>query len=345
MKIGITFNLRQEVPAEKGPIDLFEEFDCKETIQAIAQILSEMGHEVKELGWGKEFLQNILSEKIDLVFNIAEGMGKRSREAQVPAVLEMLDIPYTFSDTQTLTICMDKALTKKIVSTIGVKTPKYFVTTTAGGVRKHRLRFPLFVKPALEGSSKGIRLHSIVKDQAELEQQVTWVLKEYGPLPVLVEEFIRGREVTVGVLGNDKPHILGIMEIRGKNAGDEFVYSLEVKRNWQEEVEYCCPSELDHLTAKRIARDALKAYTLLGCRDAARFDFRVDCLGQPYFLEVNPLAGLSPEYSDLTIMAKKSGYDYPWLIRTIVNLAIERNGIETEPVNTTKLHGCVEKPL
>jgi D-alanine-D-alanine ligase len=328
MKIGITFNLRQEITAEKGPIDLYEEFDCKETIQAIAQILSEMGHEVTELGWGKDFLQNILSEKIDLVFNIAEGMGGRSREAQVPAVLEMLNIPYTFSDTQTLSICMDKALTKKIVRTIGIKTPRYFVATTAGGVRKHRLRFPLFVKPAMEGSSKGIRLHSIVKDQAELEQQVAWVLKDYGPIPVLVEEFIRGREITVGVLGNEKPCILGIMEIKGRNAGEEFVYSLEMKRNWQDEVEYCYPSGLDNSIIKKMAKDTLKAYALLGCRDAARFDFRVDNLGQPYFLEVNPLAGLSPEYSDLTIMAKKSGYDYQWLIRTILNLAMERNGIK-----------------
>jgi len=333
MKIGIAFNLRREVPAEKGPTDLYEEFDCEETIQAIAQVFKEMGHEVIELGWGKEFLQNILSEKIDLVFNIAEGMGSRSRESQVPAVLEMMGIPYTFSDTQTLSVCMDKALTKKLVSTIGVKTPKYLVTNTVGGAKKHRLRFPLFVKPTMEGSSKGIRLNSLVKDQTELEQQVAWLIEEYGPQPVLVEEFIRGREITVGVLGNEKPFVLGIMEIKGKNIGDEFVYSLEVKRNWKQEVEYIYSPELDSFSAKKLARNALKAFKFLGCRDAARFDFRIDGYGQPYFLEVNPLAGLSPEYSDLTIMAKQSGRDYPWLIGTILNLAIERCGTKAEPVN------------
>lgn len=333
MKIGITFNLRQEISADKGPTDLYEEFDCEETIQAIAQELGKMGHEVTKLGWGKDFLQGILSEKFDLVFNIAEGMGGRSREAQVPAVLEMLDIPYTFSDAQTLSICMDKALTKRMVSTIGVKTPKFFVATTVSDVRRHRLGFPLFVKPALEGSSKGIRLHSRVNNRAEMERQVAWLLKEYGPQPVLVEEFIRGREVTVGVLGNEKPFVLGIMEIKGKSHGDEFVYSLEMKRNWMEEVEYVCPAGLDDFTSERVARDALKVFKLLGCRDAARFDFRIDSMGQPHFLEVNPLAGLSPVYSDLTIMAIKSGYDYPWLIRTIVDLAVERNGIKTGSVN------------
>ncbi|MCL4439149.1 MAG: ATP-grasp domain-containing protein [Firmicutes bacterium] len=332
MKIGLTFNLRQEIPAGQGPTDLGEEFDCEDTIHAIALELGKMGHEVKKLGWGKQFLQGILSEEIDLVFNIAEGMGGRSREAQVPAVLEMLGIPYTFSDALTLSICMDKALTKRLVEAIGVKTPGFLVGNGMEDFHQHTLKFPLFVKPALEGSSKGIRLHSKVNNQAELERQVAWLLEAYGPQSILVEEFIQGREVTVGILGNEKPFVLGIMEIKGKNAGEEFIYSLEMKRNWVEEVEYACPARLEDSISEKVAGEALKVFKHLGCRDAARLDFRIDRSGQPFFLEANPLAGLSPVYSDLPIMATKMGHSYPWLLRTIVDLAVERHRTKNQQV-------------
>ncbi len=329
MKIGLAYDLKQDVTLDKSqPEDALEEYDSLETIEGITAALMSLGHSVERLGGGREFLNNILQSKIDFVFNIAEGRGTcRSREAQVPAVLEMLGIPYSGADPQCLAICLDKPLTKTLVALAGVQTPKWRIVTCNQELREiawNNVPLPAFVKPAFEGSSKGIRLGSRVEKPEQTIEMVSRLLEHYQQ-PVMVEEFINGDEVTVGVVGNCPPQIVGIMRVLPRNKMPYFVYSLEVKRQWESMVEYECPAKLESGTMQSIADYSLKAYNILGCRDFARIDFRVNNEGTPYFLEINPLAGLNPHSSDLPIMARKVGWNYEALISAILNAAIERN--------------------
>jgi D-alanine-D-alanine ligase len=270
---------------------------------------------------------NIQKEKVDLVFNIAEGLGNyRSREAQVPGILEMLDIPYTGSDPQCLAICLDKPLTKKLVAAAGVATPRWQVVNSAqqvGEIGWDGFPFPAFLKPVHEGSSKGIRFGSRVENTAQLAEAIPTLVGRYHQ-SVMVEEFITGDEVTVGVVGNSPPTVLGIMRVVSRSMKDYFVYSLEVKRDWERLVDYECPAQLEAGVLKRIADSSLKAFEILHCRDFARIDFRVSRDGTPYFLEINPLPGINPNSGDIVIMAKKMGWRYESLISAIVEAALER---------------------
>jgi len=218
VKIGLSYNIKKE-PRPDEPDDAFVEYDSKETISAIARAINSMGHTVIALGEGKSFLWHILSWDLDLVFNIAEGVGNsRGREAQVPAVLEMLGIPFSGSDSQCLAICLDKPLTKKIVSLSGVNTPEWSVISNIQeleDMKWDRLRFPIFVKPAYEGSSKGVSSDSKANTPEEASTVIEKILSTYHE-PALVEEFIEGDEVTVGIIGNSPPEILGIMRVLPK---------------------------------------------------------------------------------------------------------------------------------
>ena len=332
MNIGLSYDLKTEMPPGNVE-DALEEYDAPETIAALTTALESLGHSVTRLGGGREFLANILGnhKQIDLVFNIAEGRGiYRSREAQVPSVLEMLGIPYTGSDPQCLAICLDKPLTKTLLAEAGIRTPKWRVVSDSGELRNTgRDGFPLpaFVKPAYEGSSKGIRLNCRAETPDQITGLATRLLEQYQQ-PVMVEEFIAGYEVTVGV-GGLPPQVIGIMRILPQpGPNPEFVYSLEVKRDWEKLVSYECPAQLSAKTMREIARMSLATFAVLGCRDIARIDFRVDTTGKPYFIEINPLPGLRPGYSDLPIMAQKMGYDYNALIGLILNAALKRqNGV------------------
>jgi D-alanine-D-alanine ligase len=328
MKIGLAYDLKEAVPVKPSqPEDALEEYDSWETVGGIVAALESRGYSVVRLGGGGDFLASIQKEKVDLVFNIAEGLGNyRSREAQIPAILEMLDIPYTGSDPQCLAICLDKPLTKRLVTTTGVATPKWQVVVSALPVSEidwDAFPFPAFLKPVHEGSSKGIRFGSRVENMAQLAEAIPTLLERYQQ-PVMVEEFITGDEVTVGVLGNTLPMLLGIMRIVPKSMKDNFVYSLEVKRDWERLVDYECPAQLEAGVLKRITDSALKVFEILGCRDFARIDFRVSHDGTPYFLEINPLPGINPNSGDIVIMAKKMGWKYESLISAIVEAALER---------------------
>jgi D-alanine-D-alanine ligase len=328
MKIGLAYDLKEAVPVRQSqPEDALEEYDSRETVEGIAAALESQGHSVIRLDGGRDFLVNIQKEKVDLVFNIAEGLGNyRSREAQVPGILEMLDIPYTGSDPQCLAICLDKPLTKNLVATAGVATPRWQVVISASQVIEidwDGFPFPAFVKPVHEGSSKGIRFGSRIENVAQLDEAIPALVRHYQQ-SVMVEEFITGDEVTVGVVGNSPPVILGIMRVVPKSMEDHFVYSLEVKRNWERLVDYECPAQLEVSILKRIADSSLKAFEVLGCRDFARLDFRVSRDGTPYFLEINPLPGINPNSGDIVIMAKKMGWRYESLISAIVEAALER---------------------
>ncbi len=328
MKIGLVYDLKAAVQPEPGrPDDAMEEYDSPETVSALAAAIEAQGHSVIMLGGGREFLANILRERVDMAFNISEGMGTyKGREAQAPSVLEMLDIPYSGSDPQCLAICLDKQLTKRLVSMVDVYTPRWeLVSTMRQLVRKtwNGFPFPAFVKPAYEGSSKGILKGCRIEDPAQLREAAACLLERYRQ-PVLVEEYIAGDELTVGVVGNSPPEVLGIMRVLPKRIEANFVYSLEVKRDWELLVDYECPAKLEAGILEAISRSSLKAFEVLGCRDVARIDFRLNQEGIPYFLEVNPLPGLNPVSGDLPIMAKKMGWIYQDLIAAILDAAFER---------------------
>jgi D-alanine-D-alanine ligase len=327
MRIGLSYDLKESFSASQGqPEDALEEYDSAETVEALKTAVESRGHSAVKLGGGQEFLRNVLQEKVDFVFNISEGLGSyRSREAQVPSVLEMLNIPYSGADPQCLAVCLDKALTKKIVACEGIRTPRWQVLAP-GQIESadwNSWSYPAFVKPVWEGSSKGIRLRSLVRNPQQLRSLIGDLLGHYHQ-PVLVEEFISGEEITVGLVGNSPAGVVGVMRVVPRQKAADFVYSLEVKRDYEKLVDYECPASLPEETLRRIRADSLKAFAVLGCRDFARVDFRVDAGGVPYFLEINPLAGLNPKSSDLVIMAGLVGIRYNDLIGSILESALKR---------------------
>ena len=288
-----------------------------------------LGHDVILLGHGRDSLRKLLDQPPDFVFNFAEGEGvSRSREARVPAVLEMLGIPYTGSDPLTMAVTLDKDCAKRLVASARIAVPQALAIYPADHEWKidvpfSRLPFPVIVKPAWEGSSKGIRQKCLVNSPEELPEVVEWLRGEQRQ-PVLVEEYIQGDEVTVGILGNEDPEVLGIMRVSPVNRVDNFVYSLEVKRDFRKLVRYECPPPLPSSVVASVREAALTVFRVLGCRDVARIDFRVKD-GVPHFIEVNPLPGLNPQDSDLVIMANLVGWSHARLVETILQAGLDRH--------------------
>lgn len=341
MRIGIACTLKPSGPLPTGaPDDLHEEFDSPVTVNAIAEVFRSLGHTVAELGDGRQFIEAVLKQPPDLVFNFAEGAGvSRSRESRVPAVCEMLGIPCSGSDPLTLGLALDKDLTRRFAESLGVTVPKGITLAPPPGeydgdyaefapvLEEAGLPLPVIAKPTFEGSSKGIRNRCLIKLAADFGPTIVELWKAYQQ-PVLVEEFIAGDEVTVGLVGNDPPQSLGIMQMIPKQAtAADFVYSLEVKRNWHDAVEYVAPAKLPPDVSRAIEADAMTIFAGLGCRDVARADFRVRD-GVPYFLEINPLPGLNPESSDLCYLAYRMGLTYPQLIGLILDAATARCGLK-----------------
>ncbi len=327
LKVGITYNLKKDFSRQENqPIDFLEEFDTEETIDAIRKVLEGEGHDVIKLGGTAGLIDRLKQAPVDIVFNIAEGLHGRNREAHIPALLEFLDIPYTGSDPLTLSLTLDKAMAKRVVMSQNIPTPRFRKVERVEDLHGLDLRYPLFIKLCHEGSSKGVRLDSKILDAQSLREKTTGLLKTYGS-PVLVEEFVKGPEFTVGILGNEDPFVLGVMQIEIKGRPpEESIYSLEIKREWEEKVRYHCPPLIDQNLSKKIEEVALRSYRVLECRDVSRVDIRVGEDRTPYFLEVNPLPGLSPVYGDLVIMAKSIGWDYARLVKTIFHHALKRYG-------------------
>ncbi len=326
MRIGLSYDLKTAVTERHTVEDALEEYDSPETVEIISNALEKKGHRIVKLGGGVQFLDNIRREKVDIVFNISEGRGNyRNREAQVPAVLEMLDIPYTGSDPLCLSSCLDKPITKNLVAMVGIPTPKWLIIADNKELAQADWKgfsFPAIIKPAYEGSSKGIRLTSLVENVKQAEGEVERILKGYNQ-PVMVEEFIDGDEVTVGIIGNAPPKLVGMMRVLPKKQPKHFVYSLEVKRDYVNQVDYESPVKLPKTILKKLEEYSLQAFKTLGCRDFSRVDFRVGGDGIPYFLEINPLPGLGT-YSDLVIMAIKLGWTHEGLIGAVLDAAIGR---------------------
>ena len=327
LRVGITYNLKKEFSQrENQPIDLLEEFDSEETIDAIREVLESEGHEVIKLGGDTGLIDRLRQTPVDIVFNIAEGLEGRNREAHIPALLEFLNIPYTGSDPLTLSVTLDKAMAKRIVVSHDIPTPRFKKVERMEDLDGLDLRYPLFVKLCYEGSSKGVRLDSKILGPQSLEEKTRSLLGIYGS-PLLVEEFVKGPEFTVGVIGNEHPSVLGVMQIEIKGRPpEESIYSLEIKREWQEKVRYHCPPLIDQPLIKKVEEVALRSYRALDCRDVSRVDIRVGEDHTPYFLEINPLPGLSPVYGDLVIMARSMGWDYARLVKTIFHQALKRYG-------------------
>lgn len=330
-KIGITYNLKEMFfPTYALDSEYTEEFDQPETIDAICDVFNKNGYEIVKLGGDINVVGRLKKEKVDFVFNIAEGYYGRNREGHIPAILEMMHIPYSGSDPLTLALTLDKTMAKRIALQIGIPTPRYEVVRKIDDLADldNKLAYPLITKPAWEGSSKGIYNTSSVYDKEALEQNVVLLLGKYPKQPVIVEEYIKGREITVVVIGNKVPVILGIMEITSKNhPQSDFLYSLEVKRNWKKEAEYIVPPQINEMLEGYLRDYAIVAFKEFGCRDFARIDFRISEDNKVYLLEINPLPGLSPEYSDLVIMSKKLGIVYEDIILSILYQAFYRYGI------------------
>ncbi|OGP88456.1 MAG: hypothetical protein A2156_03240 [Deltaproteobacteria bacterium RBG_16_48_10] len=329
LNVGITYNLKKDFsPSKDQPIDALEEFDAEETIDAIKRVLEDEGHDVVKLGGDTGLIDRLRQASVDIVFNIAEGHQGRNREAHIPALLEFLGIPYTGSDPLTLSLTLDKSVAKRVLVSEGIPTPRFKKVERLEDLEGLAIPYPIFVKLCYEGSSKGVRLDSKVWDFKSLREKAGWLLETYRS-PVLVEEFIQGPEFTVGILGNEAPSVLGVMQIgiKGIPPG-EAIYSLEVKREWEEKVQYLCPPPIDASLLMRIEEVALQSYRILECRDVSRVDLRVGEDREAYFLEINPLPGLSPVYGDLPIMAKRMGWHYDQLVRTIFHHALKRYGLE-----------------
>ncbi|HPE69189.1 MAG TPA: ATP-grasp domain-containing protein [Thermotogota bacterium] len=325
-RVGLTYNLKSG-KAQKHEDDEAE-LDDRQTVDAIAQAIRSAGCEVVLMEATGQIVQMLDHQKIDIVFNFAEGLKGRGREAQVPALLNLMGIPFTGSDETTLGVALDKALAKRVVAYDGIRTPRFQVFFTGQEPINPKLGFPVIVKPNSEGSSKGIQEKAIAHTPEEVRKLVGYLVREYHQ-PALVEEFIHGREFTVGLIGNgENLQVLPVMEIHFQKGGEEGFYSYRVKKHADEFTRTTCPAKLDPKQKKAIEQFARKVFQVLECKDVARIDLRWnDKDGRPTFIEINPLPGLIDGYSDLTLIARAAGMPYPQLILSILNAALLRQGM------------------
>ena len=329
MRIGFTYDLKADYLALGFSEHAVAEFDTEVTIDAISGALESLGHEVVRIGHVKALAARLVAgERWDLVFNIAEGVAGFGRESQVPALLEAYAIPYTFSDPLVCALTLHKGMAKQVARGHGVPTPDFALVTTPAEAAAVALPFPLFVKPVAEGTSKGVTARSLVTSRAALIEVCAELAAQYRE-PVLVEEFLSGREFTVGILGTGPDaRALATLEVVLRAGADAAVYSYRNKAQWRELVDY---QLLEPGALRRdVEQVALATWECLGCRDAGRVDVRLDAAGRPQMLEVNPLAGLTPEHSDLPIMAALVGLDFETLIGEILRCTTTRLAAEAE---------------
>ncbi len=325
MLIGLTYDLRQEYLAAGLSEDETAEFDRPDTVASIEQALTQLGHKTDRIGHVRQLAARLVrGDRWDLVFNIAEGLSGIAREAQVPALLDAYGIAYTFSDPLVMALSLHKGLTKTVVTAGGVLTPLFAVIERATDLSHINLRFPLFAKPIAEGTGKGVTPASKITDGEALRTVVPELLQKYSQ-PVLLEEFLPGREFTVGITGTGAAAVaIGTLEVILLQGAEADAYSYVNKERCEELVEYRLVRADNDPHVAVAEQMALMAWRLLGCRDAGRVDLRCEAAGLPSFLEVNPLAGLHPEHSDLPILATKIGMPYVELIGRIVASAEPR---------------------
>jgi len=323
MRIGVTYDLRADYLALGMSAEDTAEFDAEITIAAICRALAGLGHQPVRIGNLAALTQKLAEgERWDAVFNICEGLNGFSREAQVPCLLEAYGIPCVFSDALTLAVSLDKGWTKRILRDAGIPTAAFAVVANESDLAEIDLPYPLFVKPVAEGSGKGVDRRSQVANPGELKRVVTRLLASFKQ-PVLVETFLPGREFTVGIVctGNEA-RVLGVIEILPTDKAAGVHYGYENKERCDENIVYRLVEDGQAIAAGEVA---LSAWRILRCRDGGRIDVRNDAQAQPQFVEVNPLAGLNPEHSDLCFLAGFRGYSYQQLIEMILSSFLRRN--------------------
>ncbi len=321
---------------QQSKVDTYAEWDSEATILAVKTAL-ERHHVVTLIEADDEAYRKFLQIHPDIVFNIAEGLRGPSREAQIPAMLEMLDIPYTGSDPLTLGICLDKSRAKEILSYHGIPTPAFQIVESIEEFSAITLPLPCIVKPLHEGSSKGVLDASVVRRMRELQEQVERVVLNYHQ-PALIEKFLPGREFTVALLGNGgNVRVLPIIEMQFDllPKGANPIYSFEAKWEWDSLEHplgqlYTCPARVDARLEDKIKEVCLRAYRVLRCRDWCRIDVRLDENATPNILELNPLPGILPnpdDHSAFPMAARHAGLDYEAMLNEVLNSAIKRYGI------------------
>jgi D-alanine-D-alanine ligase len=322
VKIGIAYDLREDYLAEGYGDEETAEFDRLDTIEAIDGTLQRLGFETDRIGNIRRLAARLVAgDRWDMVFNIAEGLRGFGREAQVPALLDAYDVPYTFSDALVLSLTLHKGMTKHVIRDLGIPTPEFTVVETRSDIEAVRLPFPLFAKPVAEGTGKGISAASRITTRKELDSVCRRLLKAFDQ-PVLLETFMPGREFTVGITGTGKEAAaVGAIEVLLRKDAEPGSYSYTNKKKFEEYVEYRLVK--DEMAQKAI-EVSLAAWRGLGCRDGGRIDLRADAQGVPRFLEVNPLAGLNPDISDLPILCNLAGMSYQELIKRIMESAQKR---------------------
>lgn len=326
MLIGLTYDLRQDYLAEGYGEEETAEFDRADTVDALERSLRALGHETDRVGRVTALVKRLArGDRWDLVYNIAEGLRGLGREAQVPALLDAYQIPYTYSDPLACALGLHKGMAKHVVRDLALPTPDFAVVARLADVDRVRLPFPLFAKPVAEGTSKGINARSKIGSPAQLRATCAALLEKFRQ-PVLVETFLPGREFTVGIVGTgDEAEVIAVMEVNLLPNADADAYTYANKARFEERVRYelAAPSSA---AAREAAELSLAVWRGLNCRDGGRVDVRADADGRLNFLEVNPLPGIDPESSDLPIMARLAGWTYPQLIGRIVSSASSRVG-------------------
>jgi D-alanine--D-alanine ligase len=327
MLVALTYNLARPSADGSEPPDRQAEYDSEETVDAIGQALESLGHRVLLIEADADAYERFRQARPAIVFNISEGLRGESRESHIPAMLEMLEIPYTGSGVLALGLSLEKAMAKRVWAYHGIATPAFRVIPPGAPAAADGLRFPLFVKPLAEGSSMGISPRSRVENAEQLDEQVRFIQEVYRQ-PALVEEYAGGREFTVGLVGNGRPHVLPVMEILlEKVPPSRGIYDYQYKAEWGDWDYYSCPAAIDGGLERRMAETAVAAWGALGCRDLGRVDIRLDSSGVPHVLEVNPLPGLKPGHSDLCRMAERAGWSYERLIGAVLGAAAQRYGL------------------
>jgi D-alanine-D-alanine ligase len=322
MHVALTYDLKDDYLALGVDPEMAAEFDSRVTIDGLGNALEALGHRVTRVGNVFELVKRLgRGERFDLAFNIAEGMHGFAREAQVPALLDAYAIPHVFSDAMVCALTLHKAMTKRVLRDCGIATPEFWLIGSEDEIDAVPVAGELFVKPVAEGTSKGIGRDARVTSREQLRSLATRLLERFRQ-PVLIERYLEGREVTVGVLGTGtRARAIGTMEVLLLAGAEPGIYSYQNKDDWRGKVDYRL---LHDDFGRRCAAMALAAWRALGCRDGGRVDLRADAGGNPQVLEINPLPGMNPETSDLPILCRLAGISYEELVRRIVDSALER---------------------
>ena len=355
-KTALVYNLIPPHMLQSGPLDRIAEYDSEETILALSNAIRAGGHQVVTLEADESIAEKLMSVRPQIVFNIAEGIRGESRESHVPAICEMLGLPYTGSGPLTLALCLNKARAKETLSYYRILTPPFQVFRSPEDRLDSNLRFPLIAKLLHEGSSMGLSEHSIVEDEVSLKHQVKYLIKTYHQ-PVLVEEFIEGREFTVGVLGNEEARVLPIIEVVFSKPRGIVLFNPDnpviplIRRVRGDGVQLpsahhyaVCPADISEKLEHQITQTALRAFGVLGCRDWCRMEMRLGHDGTLYVLELNPIAGIDPSYW-LPKAAEVAGLSYEDLVNEILDCALVRAGLKVHALRRPASYAWATVPM